>query len=152
MIRNTPHPNPLPQGERGQLARTITFLVCLFLSSCAPYQKANQAVDNTRQEIAVQKHVADAVAPPVVVKSGYYVDTNPVSLQKQPGWLAQTVTLQARGVPLNLLMDRLLRSTNNTVAYDESVQSQKKVNLSYQGTLKGALDASCRKNPLHLCN
>lgn len=127
--------------------RRIALLCSLFffLASCAPYQKASQAIDKTRQDIAIQNRVNDAQAPPVVVKSGYYVDTNPISLKKQPGWLNQAVTLQARAVPLNLLMDRLLRSSHSTVAYSESVQAQKRVNLNYQGTIKGALDALSAK-------
>lgn len=132
-------------GFRRSIFMALLFPVFFFLASCAPYEKASVAVDNTRQDIAIQNRVNDAVAPPVVVKSGYYVDTNPVSLKKQPSWLAQPVTLQARGVPLNVLMDRLLRTSRSTVAYSETTQAQKRVNLNYQGTIKGALDALAAK-------
>lgn len=120
-------------------------LFSCFLSACAPYQKSSKAVDHTQKEIAVQQRVADAQAPPVVVKSGYYVNTNPVSLKKQPAWMAQTVSLQANQAPLNLLMDRLVRSSNTTVTYENSARAQKLVSLNYQGNLKGALDALAAK-------
>lgn len=120
------------------------FLIApLLLSGCTlkTYHEANAAVEDTRAQIHDTDMQANAPTPPVTVRAGYYVDTNPVSLKKQPHWLSRSVNLQARNTPLSVLMDRLLRDSNMTASYDSSVDAQARVNLNYSGTIRGALDA-----------
>ena len=113
------------------------------LSGCAKttFTESTHAIANTQQKIQTIQQQAATTAPAVVVRSGYYVNTNPVSLQQTPAWLRQPVSLQANNIPLNILMGRLLRNSDVAASYDKSVNPLTRVSLDYNGNVQGALRA-----------
>ncbi len=125
--------------------KILFFFSALFgiaiVSGCSStYTQANAKYAQTAQEIDKQDNVAKKTAPPVVMKSGYYVDTRPISLRKPPAWLARKVSLQAHNMPFSILMNRLLRNTNVNVTYDNTVHAHRLVDMNYTGSIKGTLN------------
>lgn len=119
-----------------------TIISSLIVSGCTPkpYKEATQNITNTQQQIQDITQQAQTTAPPVVNNNGYYIDTNPISLNKPPAWLKQNVQFHSEQIPLNLLMKRLLRYTPTVVNYAPDVNKDELVSLNYRGPLKGALD------------
>jgi len=105
------------------------------------YRGANNAIDQTQAQISDQLSQTNTPAP-VVIKKGYYVDTHPISLQHPPAWLTRKITLQANQMPMQMLVDQILRNADNAiVTYGQKITLNRPVALHYQGTVKGALDA-----------
>ncbi len=119
----------------------VTVLVTL-LSGCmrSTYHQADNNIDHTKDDIASLQQAANEVAPAVVVKNGYYIDTKPVVIATGPKWLRQKITLQAHDTPFSILMDRLLRNSNISVSYATALQTKRPISINYHGTIKGALD------------
>ncbi len=105
------------------------------------YQKASANVDKTKMNIHLAETKQNTQAPPVLVKAGYYVNSTPVSLQKDPAWLSKPISLRARDMPFSMLMHRILRNINVSAGFDNTVQSQRPVTINYRGPLKGALNS-----------
>jgi len=124
--------------------KPLVFCLALFgmaiVSGCSTYKQANIKYDQTAQEIHKQEAAAHKTAPTVVHKSGFYVDTHPISLKRPPAWLKRKVSLRTKNIPLSILMSRLLRDTSVNVTYDNTVQIRRLVSMNYTGTLKGALE------------
>lgn len=125
---------------RIKLRQLLPLVILLLLNSCATYKQAATHVSTTQHEIQHDKNKYATTAPAVVVKEGYYVDTQPVSLQQPPAWLQKNITLQANQMPFSMLMARLLRDSNVSAATDKSINSQQLVTMNYSGTVQGALD------------
>jgi type IVB pilus formation R64 PilN family outer membrane protein len=132
-----------------QIIRNISLLILFAtLSACATktYRQADASVDATQQAIEFhQQHIP----PPVLVKKGFYVDTRAIPLKKTPTWLEQRISLQARSMPLNMLVNRMLRQTPIVVSYDTTVRSQQPVTIDYSGTIEGALDKISAQTHYH---
>ena len=124
-------------------------LVCgtLLLTACAlpPYQHANERIDQTDRQIAADKAADDERAPPVISRPGYYIDSHPVSLSKDPAWMRRSITLTAQNMPMDELVSRLLRHSDVNVRYDNTVEAKRPVSLHYSGSVKGALDTVAAK-------
>lgn len=138
--------------KRHIIKKVITLTISsLILAACAtpPYLQANQRIDQTSRQIAADKIADNQAAPPVITRPGYYIDTHPVTLSKEPAWMRRSVTLQAQNMPLDELVARLLRNSDVNVRYDETVQSKRLASLHYSGTVKGALDTVAAKTRLH---
>ena len=131
-----------------KLCMILICIALMLLSGCInkPYKQANQAIGNTQQQIQ-QAQVKDSYQePPVKIESGYYVDPKPMSLHHGPAWLNRPISLEAQHMPLDMMMDHILRRTNVTVTYDRSVKQNYLVSLHYTGTVEGALDSLAAKS------
>lgn len=134
--------------KKSRILRFITLLCgTALLAACAmpPYQHAEKRVDETDRQIAADKAVDNRREVPVLTQTGYYVDTHPVTLSKDPAWMRRSVTMEAQNMPLDELVSRLLRNGNVNVRYDGSVQAKRPVSLHYTGSVKGALDTVAAK-------
>lgn len=123
--------------------RIVQCLFCisaLLLGGCHEYQQSLTNVNDTQTHISQIDQQQSQIAPPVLVRPGYYVSTTPTSLDVPAKWLGRHVSLQANQLPLNILMKQLLRHTGVGVSYDTSVAQQDLVSLDYQGTVEGALE------------
>src|SRR3990167_871938 len=123
-------------------ATALLAIPCVLLGGCVtkPYLQAKDNVDMTHSQIQESLDKSEQTAPAVKERPGYYVNTHPIPLRTQPAWLRQSVTMRANQMPLNLLMSRLLHSTNMTASFDHSVQEDRPVSLNYSGNIQGALD------------
>lgn len=121
----------------------IFIVVTPLLASCAHdvYHQTDGDIAQSQAQMNRLQAQNNHPAPPVVIKPGYYVNTTPVSLQKQAAWLSRPVSLRAKNVPFNVMVQRLLRHSNVVVSYDNTVQNHRLVSLNYSGTIKGALQS-----------
>lgn len=121
---------------------SLILISVLLISSCATktYRMAAAQIQQTKTNIQQAQNTADETAPPVVINSGYYVNTKPTRLEKTPRWLLKRVILKANNIPFAMAMNNLLRHSNAGVSYDNSVEAQNLININYSGTIKGALD------------
>jgi type IVB pilus formation R64 PilN family outer membrane protein len=113
---------------------------CLLASCSQTYVDSKASIAKTGDQIKLAERQANASDKPVIVKSGYYIDSNAVAISHNPNWLTRPITLQANSIPLNLLMNRVLRNAPAVTNYDNTVQKQQLVNIRYHGSIKGALD------------
>lgn len=125
-------------------AFTLTALIASTLVLCGCYTKFYQQndakINHTQAQMNNSKMLAEQTQPVVVTKSGFYVDTQPISLSDQPLWTRKVITLRASRLPFNLLMNRLLRSCPVVTSYDNTVQPTRLVSMNYSGTIEGALE------------
>lgn len=112
------------------------------LGGCAhtPYKTSNTQIQQTQK--AIQRDIAQyqTTPPPVVMHKGFYVNTTPFSDKQQPKWLRQKITLQAKDLPLGILMTRLLAGSDISATYQAGVSSQMPITINYTGSVAGALD------------
>lgn len=116
--------------------------VSLVLAGCSKnyYKQSSESVDVSRNEMKAINQQAATPKPAVLVKSGFYIDSRPTSLQHDPAWMHEKVTLRAQGMPLRSLVNRLVAAHNVSVSYDATVKANHPVTIDYHGTLKGALN------------
>ncbi len=108
-------------------------------------RQTNDHIDDAKDEAHAAQDALVNSDPAVAVRRGFYVDTRPVSLQKEPTWLKQHISLNAQNIPFNLLVSRILRNTHATVSYQPEIQTDVLVSLRYTGTIKGALNELASK-------
>ena len=116
-------------------------LVCaLSLVSCATnFEKPKRAIDETHSSIHAAKEVSNSATPPVVDNPGYYVNDNPIAISRVPAWAKRHITLDARGMPFNLMVNRILQNTPAAVSYQTDMKKTPPVSMQYSGTIHGAL-------------
>ncbi len=118
----------------------IAVMTCL-LTACShtPYVTSNANVSATQRDVKQVVTRYDTTPPAVVVHKGYYVSTTPYPLKQQPAWMRKTLTLQAKNMPLGILMNRILEGTGITSSFDNTVSPQTLVSIDYSGNVAGAL-------------
>ncbi len=119
------------------------------LFGCANYQETKSEIRKTQQQISGAQDMDSTSAPAAINLSGYYTDKTPVEISNDPAWLSHSISLQAKKMPLNVLMQRLLRTTKIVASYDGSTQPDMPVNINYTGSIKGALKYISAKTGLH---
>ncbi|MCB1827150.1 MAG: hypothetical protein KDH94_01910 [Coxiellaceae bacterium] len=129
----------------------LTAVGALTLTACvsSTYKNADAGYNRTAAKIQMVENDTHKIKPAVVTKKGYYVDTQPIALKKEPAWLKRRVSLTAHDIPMSILMNRLLRNTNINVTYDNTVASRRLINLNYTGSLRGALKTIAAQTNYH---
>lgn len=126
----------------------ISITAAMLLGGCSSRQTLKDA-DLNAQKVATnidqQKTAADAIAPPVVVNPGYYVDINPVDMDTQPAWLKSRISISGQQLPFSFLTSHILRNTGVIIKYSPETQKNRPVSINYSGTIKGALETLASK-------
>ncbi len=125
------------------ILRIVFFAVfALFVTACThtPYTKSKANVSVTQHEIQQDLAHYNTTPAPVIIHKGYYVDTTPYKLEDQPAWMHKPLTLQAKELPLGILINRIIEGSDLTVSYDDSVSPQHAVTIDYNGDVAGALE------------
>lgn len=120
----------------------------LLLAGCSTrkvFKDADLANQKTSSAIDQAKANDNAIAAPVVVNSGYYIDTNPIDMESQPAWLKNKVSITGQQLPFSFLVSHVLRNTNIILKYSPEVQKSRPVSINYNGTIKGALETLASK-------
>lgn len=118
----------------------ITAVCALFLTGCYKQVQANDAkINSTATKIKSAARQQDN-SPAVVNNSGYYVDTQPISLTPPAKWLTQRVDIEAQALPFQLLVKRITANTPLTVSFDQ-INLQTPVTFRFHGSLSDALNA-----------
>jgi len=123
---------------------TIIFVIMFSLTGCIESERAfihsNKTVDMTRKNI--QNHqVQSAASPTVVTNHGFYADATPIDIASNPAWLNNKISFQAQNLPFSFVLKRILRDSDAVIGYQSGVQSDKPVSMSYDGSIRGALDS-----------
>src|SRR5579864_8394036 len=113
----------------------------------------NQTIGNAadvKLRAQAARHKSDMSGKPtpsLLVKQGPYVDTTPVSLSSQPSWLHNSIVIRGDQLPFSYYSRTIAKGAgkNLLTKYQVGLDPSVKVSLSYQGTVKGALDLLASK-------
>lgn len=117
----------------------VLVAVSVLLTGCNPppmYHEMEGNIQNTQDRLGQ----AQVKTRSVTDNPGMYVDTTPVSLDKAPSWLGDHVTLQGRDLPFGVYVRQVLQDSGMTVQYSKDFPRDARYSLTYDGTVKGALD------------
>jgi type IVB pilus formation R64 PilN family outer membrane protein len=80
--------------------------------------------------------------PPLLIKDGPYVDTTPISLQKQPSWLNNHIVVRGDQLPFSYYSRLIAAGAGQSILTKNQVglNATTNVSLNYSGTIRGALD------------
>jgi len=128
------------------------FSMVFLLTAChSPvYNQTQGNVADLKIKIADAKRKADEDAKPqpsVLVKSGSYVDTTPISLEKQPTWLKNRIVIRGDQLPFSYYSRTIASGSNSNILtkYQSGLDAAINISLNYTGTIKGALDLIAAK-------
>jgi MSHA biogenesis protein MshL len=131
----------------------ILFVAALFVLAACHSPVYNQTEGNIAEVVVKAKHARklfDASGrpdPALLVKDGMYVDTTPISLERQPDWLKNYVVIRGDQLPFSYYSRTITKGAGNNVLtkYQSGLDPSINVTMSYTGTVKGALDLLAAK-------
>lgn len=126
----------------------LLLLTTMFLLSACNSPVYNQAEGNVAEvklQAAAARQKSDdsgKLQPPLLVKQGLYVDTTPVSLERQPSWLQNRVVIRGDQLPFSYYSRTISSGAGSSILtkYQTGLDQAANVSLSFTGTVKGALD------------
>jgi len=132
------------------LSAALVFLLCGCNQAVFNQTESNIADAKQREINSRAQTEATAVkpSPPLLIKEGVYVDTTPVSLQKQPGWLKNPIVIRGDQLPFSYY-GRLISAAagkNVLTKTQTGLDSKMPLSINYSGTVKGALDLLAAKS------
>lgn len=123
---------------------TLVFAVCFaFFAGCvkSPFKDSEDAIARDQKMMKRIDARDGAPIPAVLTKSNYYSDTNKIDERTNPRWLRQHISVESHGLPFSFVISHILRNNRDVlVKYNPRVSQDRLINLSYNGTIKGALD------------
>jgi len=132
--------------------RILCFFFMAFLVGCNSTvynQTEGNIADAKHSEVAARAHMDNLTKPtaPLVIKDGLYVDTTPVSLERQPEWLKNPIVIKGDRLPFSYYARIVSNAANNAVLikYQSGLDASAPISISYTGTVKGALDILAAK-------
>ncbi|HLB42957.1 MAG TPA: secretin N-terminal domain-containing protein [Gammaproteobacteria bacterium] len=101
--------------------------------------KATEAI--RKQDLSVKPKSS------LLVKSGLYVDTTPISLEKRPSWLKGHILIRGDQLPFSYYSRTIASGASNNILtkYQTGLNQSVNVSINYSGTIKGALDLLASK-------
>lgn len=130
----------------------LIFAALLTLTACRSpvYNQTEANVADVKIKAAEARKKSDDSAkpcPPLLVRQGLYVDTSPVSLERQPSWLHNHIVIRGDQLPFSYYSRTV---ANGSVAmvltkYQTGLDQAVPVSMSYTGSIKGALDLLASK-------
>ncbi len=130
------------------LLLTATFMLAACRS--AVYNQTEGNVADVKIKMSEMKRTADNKAkplPPLLVKQGLYVDTSPVSLERDPSWLKNHIVIRGDQLPFSYYSRTIANGTRGLLLtkYQNGLDPSARVSMSYSGTIRGALDLLASK-------
>lgn len=131
------------------LKKWIALLVssAFVLAAChSPvYNQTAGNVADVKIRAAAARHKSDndgKPLPPLVVKSGLYVDTTPVNLERMPSWMHNHIVIRGDQLPFSYYSRTVALGARSSVLtkYQTGLDPAINISMSYSGTVKGALD------------
>lgn len=127
----------------------ITFFTLVACHSPV-YDQAETNVANVKLRMAAlrQKSNDDAKAKPaLVVSNGLYVDSTPISLEREPTWLRSHIIIRGDQLPFSYYSRTIAAGSYNHVLtkYQTGLDPAVNTSLNFSGTIKGALDLLASK-------
>lgn len=114
------------------------------------YNQSEGNVADVKLKAQAARHKSDDDAkpcPPLLVKQGLYVDTSPVSLERSPSWLSNHIVIRGDQLPFSYYSRTVTNGSVGMVLtkFQTGLDQSVPVSLSYQGSIKGALDLLASK-------
>lgn len=135
------------------------------LSACnAPiYNQSETNVADVKLRAAAARTVSDnsaKKAPALLINKGLYVDTTPINLSKDPGWMHNSIVIRGDQLPFSYYSRTIASGAAGGVLtkFQNGLDPAIGVTMNYSGTIKGALDLlavktgyvySIRKNKIY---
>lgn len=131
----------------------VLFLTTVFmLAAChSPVYNQTQAnVADVKIKAAEARKKSDNDAklqPPLLVKSGLYVDTTPINLEREPRWLKSHIVIRGDQLPFSYYSRTIAAGAGSGVLtrYQVGLDPSANISMNYSGTIKGALDLLAAK-------
>lgn len=131
------------------LLLTTIFMLAACHSPVYNQTQANIADVKIKASEARKKSDNDARTPPsLVMKQGMYVDTRPISLDREPSWLSSHVVIRGDQLPFSYYSRTIGIGAGNSVLtkYQTGLDPSVNVTLNFTGTVRGALDLLASKS------
>lgn len=133
--------------------RTTSLAVsCALLAACATppmYYNAQDNVAATKTKISQSQGTANQQMKvqqgAVEYKNSMYVDNAPINLAQEPAWLQKPISLHGANLPFSFYSQQLVGNAGIITSFQTNLQQNKKISLSYSGTVEGALKALAAK-------
>jgi len=129
------------------------FFIVMTLVSCnsTTFNQTEGNIADAKQRTAKARAEADALAkpiPPIMIKDGLYVDTTPVSLEKQPDWLKNSIVIRGDQLPFSYYARVIANAADKNVLTKNQpgLDANMPISMNYSGTVKGALDLLASKS------
>ncbi len=139
-------------NKKERALQFFCFFLMIFLSACnsTTYnQTEGNIADAKQREVSARAHMDALTKPasPLLIKDGLYVDTTPVSLDKQPEWLKNPIVIKGDQLPFSYYTRIITNAADKSVLnkYQSGFDPGIVVSLNYTGTVKGALDLLAAK-------
>ncbi|HVE43765.1 MAG TPA: secretin N-terminal domain-containing protein [Gammaproteobacteria bacterium] len=138
------------------MLRKLSILCLAFgfvLAAChAPvYNQTEGNVADVKIKMAEARHKSDRDArpsPSLVMKSGLYVDTTPVSLARNPAWLNSHIVVRGEALPFSYYSRTVSTGAGKNILtkYQPGLDVATNISVNYSGSIKGALDLIASKS------
>jgi type IVB pilus formation R64 PilN family outer membrane protein len=136
----------------GSGLRLLCVFLFAFLVGCnsATYNQTEANIADTKQREAAARAHMDSLtkaSAPLVIKDGMYVDATPVSLERQPDWLKNSIVIKGDQLPFSYYTRVITSAADKNVLtkYQSGLDPSILVSINYTGTVKGALDLLAAK-------
>lgn len=131
----------------------LLFAIISVLTACRSpvYNQTEGNVADARVKTIAARHQFDAKGhpkPSLLVKNGLYVDTTPISIERQPQWLKNHIVIRGDQLPFSYYSRTIASGSSSNVLtkYQTGLEQSVNVTLNYSGTIKGALDLLASKS------
>lgn len=130
----------------GLLRSFCVFLLALLVGcNNTQFNQTEANVAEAKQREVAARTSMDAMTKtvaPLVIKDGMYVDTTPVSLERQPDWLKNPIVIKGDQLPFSYYTRVIANAADKSVLikYQSGLDPSTLVSINYTGTVKGALD------------
>jgi len=126
----------------------LTAIVCMMsLAACTVpvlYKDTLHRNCKVERQIARARAQNNGISPAIRLHNNFYA-SDVYHSGLSPQWLNRRVSLRANGLPLNLLMNRILPQNIVTAQYGIGANDNTLINLNYTGSIRGALNAVSAK-------
>lgn len=131
--------------DRARASWLVAVVVSLLASGCGTIKDAKTGIEEgkkTAEELSVQQ--TPYKRPLLGVVEGFWVSTDKVpehAQKKLPPVFKESRQIRGDDLPLSWVLSNILANTGLNAVYSTSVRQNGRVSLTYEGDLKGALDA-----------
>lgn len=129
----------------------VLFLSSMFmLASCQMYNQTEGNVADVKiraQEARRKSDCACKGEPSLLMKKGMYVDTTPISVDKEPCWLRNHIVIRGDQLPFSYYSRTITGGAGTVVLnkYQVGLDPSTLMTMSYSGSIKGAMDMLAAK-------
>lgn len=133
------------------LCSTLFMLTALTACNSPVYNQAEANVADVKIKAAKMRKKSDVDArissSPLTVKDGMYVDTTPINIDNQPGWLRNHIVIRGDQLPFSYYSRTILTGAGQSILakYQNGMDQTVSISMNYSGSVKGALELLAAK-------